>query len=114
MLANKFGMDSIMRDVDDFLADKVAPNGSSSALWGGDVDKAVHWLSVAGKNNLMRLSAKAERFLVQAATRNRQPYSRAHPPVLAPAHAGQPPFSHLLLGGVQSFRAMIWFMAAVE
>ncbi|CAL8465132.1 g4667 [Coccomyxa elongata] len=60
-------MESIMRDVDDFLADKVASDGSSSALWGANVDTAVHWLNVASNNNLTRLAAKAERFLVQAA-----------------------------------------------
>lgn len=33
ILANKFGMDGTLNDVDTFLADKVAPDGSSSALW---------------------------------------------------------------------------------
>ncbi len=36
-------------------------------MQGLDIDKAIHWLSVATNNNLMRLAAKAERFLVQAA-----------------------------------------------
>ncbi|CAL8465135.1 g4670 [Coccomyxa elongata] len=64
-LAHKFGMDSILSDVNNILADKCASNGASSVLWDGNVDRAVHWLSVAG-NNLVRLTAKAERFLVQA------------------------------------------------
>ncbi|BDA50733.1 hypothetical protein COCOBI_16-4110 [Coccomyxa sp. Obi] len=68
-LANKFGMDGISKDLDKFLAGKVAPDGSSSAFWGADIDKAVHWLSEAGKNNLIHLAAKAERFLVQAGAR---------------------------------------------
>ncbi|BDA50732.1 hypothetical protein COCOBI_16-4100 [Coccomyxa sp. Obi] len=34
-----------------------------------DVNRAVHWLNVASKNNLKRLAAKAERFIVQAAER---------------------------------------------
>ncbi len=38
-------------------------------MQGTDIRKAVHWLNVAGKNNLMHLAAKAERFLIQAATR---------------------------------------------
>lgn len=37
-------------------------------MQGCDVDKAIPWLSVAGNNKLMRLAAKAERFLVQAGT----------------------------------------------
>ncbi|BDA50735.1 hypothetical protein COCOBI_16-4130 [Coccomyxa sp. Obi] len=69
VLANKFGMDSILKDVDNFLADKVASDGSSTAFWGANADRAVHWPSVAGKNNLVRLAAKAERFLMQAAGR---------------------------------------------
>lgn len=35
--------------------------GSFKCIQGADVDKAVHWLSVAGKSNLMHLTAKAER-----------------------------------------------------
>lgn len=35
-------------------------------MQGLDVDRAVQWLSLAGNNNLVRLAAKAERFLVQA------------------------------------------------
>lgn len=38
-------------------------------MQGADIDRAGHWLSVAGSNNLIRLAAKAERFLVQAAAR---------------------------------------------
>lgn len=34
-LAHKFGMDGILEDIDKFLADKAAPDGSSSALWVG-------------------------------------------------------------------------------
>lgn len=37
-----------------------------ACLQDGDVDKAMRWLSVACKNNLVRVAAKAERFLVQA------------------------------------------------
>ncbi|BDA50736.1 hypothetical protein COCOBI_16-4140 [Coccomyxa sp. Obi] len=68
-LSNKFGMDGILRDIDKFLADKAAPDGSSAALWGPNQERAVHWLIVACNNNLMRLAAKAERFLMQADAR---------------------------------------------
>ena len=34
-------------------------------MQGHDIDKAIHWLSAATNNNLMRLAAKVERFLVQ-------------------------------------------------
>ncbi len=32
LVANRFGMESILREVDNFLADKVASDGSSSTL----------------------------------------------------------------------------------
>ncbi|BDA50734.1 hypothetical protein COCOBI_16-4120 [Coccomyxa sp. Obi] len=68
-LVNKFGMTGILKDIDSILADKAAADGSSSALWGGDVNEAVHWLIMACCNNMMRLAARAERFLLQADAR---------------------------------------------
>ncbi len=43
-LATKFGMDGILKDIDKFLAEKVAPDGSSQALWVRTYDSCPYYL----------------------------------------------------------------------